>query len=112
MIREIFQGEAGNLVIHNLTFTEAGFYKCIGKTSIGRVEMRTELIVIGPPGPVGAIKAENANETSALLSWTDSATNGRHFLGYLIEGRTNHNHTWRLIASTYQAKEFSIPCFD
>ncbi|XP_028968580.1 contactin [Galendromus occidentalis] len=100
--------EAGNLVIYNVTFAEAGFYKCIAKTSIGRVEMRTELIVIGPPGPVGAIKAENANETSALLSWTDSATNGRHFLGYLIEGRTNHNHTWRLIANYTTGDRFRL----
>lgn len=101
-------GEAGNLVIRNVTFSEAGFYTCICKTSIGRVEMKTELIVIGPPGPVGAIWTENANASSAKLIWTDSATNGRPFLGYVIEGKTNHNQTWRLIANYSAGDRFRL----
>ncbi|XP_049513150.1 contactin isoform X3 [Dermacentor silvarum] len=92
----------GYLVIYNVSFAEAGHYTCIAKTSVGKVFANTELLVIGPPGPPGAVLGHSFNATSGFVEWADGASHGSHITSYAIEGRTNHNATWReLLNVTY-----------
>uniref|UniRef100_A0A6B0VH84 Putative down syndrome cell adhesion molecule n=1 Tax=Ixodes ricinus TaxID=34613 RepID=A0A6B0VH84_IXORI len=100
----------GYLVIYNVTFAEAGRYTCIAKTSVGKVLANTELLVIGPPGPPGAVLGSNFNATSGFIEWADGTNHGRPITSYAIEGRTNHNGTWReLINITYAAERRMTP---
>ena len=48
----------------------------------------------GPPTAPGAVLAEDLTATSAKIHWSDGSENGRRIWAYMIEGRTNHNHTW------------------
>ncbi|RWS28663.1 contactin-like protein [Leptotrombidium deliense] len=89
----------GYLRINNITLAEAGFYTCIVKTAVGRTSTYTELIVNGPPSSPGAVLAEDLTATSATIKWSDGSENGRMILAYLIEGRTNHNSTWLVLAN-------------
>ena len=43
--------------------------------------------------------------SSALLRWTDGATNGDPIRFYVVEGRTNWNQTWSELAVNITAKE-------
>lgn len=90
--------EPGYLKIHNITFAEAGVYTCLIKTSIGQNYASAELIVNGPPNKPGAVLAEDISATSAKILWTDGSNNGRAIIAYNIEGKTNHNKNWRIIA--------------
>lgn len=90
--------DLGYLKISNLTFAEAGEYQCIVKTSVGMTAVKTELIIHGPPNSPGAVLAEELTATSAKIMWSDGSDNGRRTLAYTIEGRTNHNPEWALLA--------------
>ncbi|XP_023243533.1 contactin-like [Centruroides sculpturatus] len=89
----------GYLNIHNISFAEAGAYTCIVKTSVGRINTSTELIVIGPPGAPGAVLAEELNNTSGVVHWSDGADNGRRIYRYIVEGYTEHNKTWVVLTN-------------
>ncbi|XP_077497058.1 contactin [Amblyomma americanum] len=92
----------GYLVIYNVTFAEAGRYTCIAKTSVGKIFANTELLVLGPPGPPGAVLGHSFNATSGFVEWADGTSHGSQITSYAVEGRTNHNVTWReLINVTY-----------
>ncbi|XP_037271064.2 contactin [Rhipicephalus microplus] len=92
----------GYLVIYNVSFAEAGRYTCIAKTSVGKVFSNTELLVLGPPGQPGAVLGHSFNATSGFIEWADGTSHGSHITSYSIEGRTNHNATWReLLNVTY-----------
>lgn len=94
----------GYLVIYNVSFAEAGRYTCIAKTAVGKVFANTELLVLGPPGPPGAVLGSNFNATSGFVEWADGTSHGSPITSYAIEGRTNHNATWReLLNVTYAA---------
>lgn len=43
--------------------------------------------------------------SSAVLRWTDGATNGDPIRMYMVEGRTNWNQTWSVLAMNITAKE-------
>lgn len=90
--------DLGYLKISNITFAEAGDYQCQVKTSIGTANAKTELIIHGPPASPGAVLAEELSATSARIMWSDGTDNGRRILAYTIEGRTNHNQTWGILA--------------
>lgn len=92
----------GYLVIYNVSFAEAGRYTCVAKTSVGKVFAHTDLLVLGPPGPPGAVLGSQFNATSGFVEWADGTSHGSQITSYAIEGRTNHNATWReLINVTY-----------
>lgn len=94
-----FTTRPGTLLIHNITFSEAGNYTCLIKTSITTIATHTQLEVKGPPNPPGAVLAEILNSTSAIINWADGSDNGNTILAYRIEARTNHNSTWLIKAS-------------
>ncbi|XP_064486907.1 contactin-like [Ornithodoros turicata] len=95
----------GYLLIPNVTFAEAGRYTCIAKTSVGRVYTYTELLVVGPPGVPGAVLASNINATSGIVEWADGTNHGFPITSYAIQGRTDHNCTWRELCNVTYAVE-------
>uniref|UniRef100_A0A1B6CPI8 Contactin n=1 Tax=Clastoptera arizonana TaxID=38151 RepID=A0A1B6CPI8_9HEMI len=99
------QIDGGILTIHNATFAEAGDYECIVKSAVGRVSTKTSVVIEGPPGPPGGVQVFEVKKNSAIVQWTDGASNGRPILHYTVMGRTNWNSTWFNISEYVQAKE-------
>lgn len=121
--------DGGQLEIHNITLAQAGEYECIAKTSVGRIFTRTSLYVYGPPGVVGGVQVKllsvaalerkrnrvvftfsplkvlELTSSSAVLRWTDGATNGDPIRMYMVEGRTNWNQTWSVLAVNITARD-------
>lgn len=92
------------LEIHNITLAQAGEYECVAKTSVGRISTKTHLFVYGPPGAVGGVEVYG-DTSSAVIRWTDGATNGDPIRMYMVEGRTNWNQTWAVLAMNATAKD-------
>ncbi|XP_053212874.1 contactin-like [Panonychus citri] len=88
----------GYLKIRGITFAESGNYTCLIRSAVDTIAHSTELIVDGPPNPPGGVLADVINATSASIHWSDGASNGRQILSYKIEGRTNHNSSWIVLA--------------
>lgn len=44
--------------------------------------------------PLGGVQVVEVKKKSAIIRWTDGASNGRPINRYLISGRTNWNNTW------------------
>lgn len=97
--------DGSQLEIHNITLAQAGEYECIAKTSVGRIFTRASLYVYGPPGVVGGVQVLELTTSSAVLRWTDGATNGDPIRMYMVEGRTNWNQTWSILAVNVTARE-------
>lgn len=43
---------------------------------------------------LGGVQVLEVKKTSAIIRWTDGASNGLIINRYLISGRTNWNNTW------------------
>ena len=95
----------GYLVIHNITYAEAGKYECIVHTAVGNIIATSEVIVHGPPGPPGGVSAVELSSTSGTIVWTDGAIYGRQIESYRIEGRTGHNSTWKILIDNGKAED-------
>ena len=59
----------------------------------------------GPPGDVTAVKMTNV---SCTVAWTDGAFYGLRIERYRIEGRTDHNQTWRVLADHAVAEQIDF----
>ncbi|XP_017779518.1 PREDICTED: contactin-like [Nicrophorus vespilloides] len=97
--------EGGSLIISNATFADAGEYECIVKSAVGKISSKSSVIIEGPPGPPGGLQVIEIQKTSAILQWTDGASNGRPILSYTVFGRTNWNDTWMNITQGLFAKQ-------
>ncbi|XP_039297800.1 contactin [Nilaparvata lugens] len=100
------RNDGGTLEIHNVTLAEAGDYECIVKSAVGRISMKTSVTVEGPPGPPGGVQVD-VMKTSAMLQWTDGASNGRPITHYTVSCRTNWNSSWFNVAENITANEIS-----
>ncbi|CAG0918203.1 unnamed protein product, partial [Notodromas monacha] len=110
----------GTLIIRNITMDDAGHYECdmqysqsvaTGSNrkycpeiqlppSKGRcVAMTIDLVVNGPLGPPGGVRAHSLDANSAWLTWVDANMvndDGLNVpLEYVVEGKTNWNDEWR-----------------
>ena len=56
------------------------------------------VIVHGKPGKPGGVSATNLDSQSGKVVWTDGTIYGAEIESYRIEGRTNHNMTWVVLA--------------
>ena len=65
----------------------------------------SRVIVLGPPGPPGGVSALELGSRSGKIVWTDGAIYGREISNYRVEGRTNHNSTWVVLADRQTAVE-------
>lgn len=106
-----FTSKPGTLHIHNITFSEAGNYTCLIRTSIATIDTHTQLIVKGPPNAPGAVLTEILNSTSAIISWADGADNGNTIVAYKIEARTNHNSSWTTVSDKVPYHQISRDTF-
>jgi len=50
----------------------------------------------GPPGEPAGIKASNPGKHSAILSWSEGATNGEKITSYIIEKYNVESQEWVL----------------
>lgn len=97
--------DGGYLQVTNVSFSEAGEYECIVKSTVGKITTKTNVIVEGPPGLPGGVQVVEVHKTSATVQWTDGATNGRPITHYKIIARTNWNNTWFKVSDHVTAKE-------
>ena len=88
----------GYMRIYNITDAEAGVYECVVDTAVGTIYASSDVIVHGPPGPPGGVSALALTSTSGTIVWTDGAIYGRQIVSYRIEGKTDHNKTWVMLA--------------
>merc|ERR1719297_526032 len=95
----------GYLIIDNITIAEAGKYECAVETSVGTIFATSEVIVHSAPGPPGGVTSVNMGNVSCTVAWTDGAFYGRRISKYRIEGRTDHNDTWRVLADNVEGQE-------
>ena len=95
----------GYITIVNVSYAEAGKYECMVDTAVGRIFATSEVIVHGPPGPPGGVSAIDLTSDSGTIVWTDGAIYGREIKDYRIEGRTNHNSTWIVLADRVIGRE-------
>jgi len=95
----------GYMNIDNITIAEAGVYECAVETVVGTIKATSEVIVHSPPGPPGGITAVNMGNTSCTVSWTDGAFYGLRIERYRIEGHTDHNDTWSVLADQVEGQD-------
>ena len=98
----------GYLEIVNITYAETGTYECVVDTAVGKIKTTTNVIVHGPPGPPGGVSAVSLTSKSGTLIWTDGAIYGAEICFYRIEGRTQHNSTWVVLADMVQAENHEL----
>ena len=91
--------------IMNITYAEAGTYECEVETAVSKIFGHSRVIVLGPPGPPGGVSALELGSRSGKIVWTDGAIYGREIMNYRVEGRTNHNSTWVVLADRQTAVE-------
>lgn len=88
----------GYLEIFNLTLADKGDYECEVISWVGKLFSGSRVEIRGPPGPPGGVEAFDLSATNATVRWTDGATNGAIAYLYTIEGRTQWDSTWDLLA--------------
>ncbi|KAL1110582.1 hypothetical protein AAG570_008110 [Ranatra chinensis] len=97
--------DGGNLAIYNISFFEAGDYECTVQSAVGKGSTMSHVVVDGPPGPPGGVQVVEITTRSAVLRWTDGASNGKTITHYSISGRTQWNKKWFKIADGITAHE-------
>lgn len=95
----------GYMRIYNITDAEAGTYECVVDTAVGTIYASSDVIVHGPPGPPGGVSALALTSISGTIVWTDGAIYGRQIMTYRIEGKTDHNSTWVILADRVIGEE-------
>uniref|UniRef100_A0A6G1S8Q7 Contactin n=1 Tax=Aceria tosichella TaxID=561515 RepID=A0A6G1S8Q7_9ACAR len=96
--------ETGQLTIRNISYIDQANYTCQAQTSIGTVERSGTLLVRGPPDACGAVSADGLTQFSARVSWTDGSDHLAKIVFNTIEGRTNHNSSWTVLAANISAQ--------
>jgi len=96
----------GYMKIMNITYAEAGKYECGVHTALGSIYATSEIIIHGVPGPPGGVTAHDLQSTDGTIIWTDGTIYGRPIDNYRIEGRTNHDQTWVVLADRVTAEDY------
>jgi len=95
----------GYMTISNITIAEAGVYECAVETVVGTIFATSDVIVHAPPGPPGGVTAVKMSSNSGTVSWTDGAFYGLRIKEYRLEGRTDHNQTWKVLADRVEGQD-------
>jgi len=104
--QKFFRGRLdGYMDIDNITIAESGTYECAVETVVGTIFGTTEVFVHSAPGPPGGVTAVKLTAKSGTVVWTDGAFYGSRITLYRIEGRTDHNATWILLADRVEGSE-------
>nr|WBU98469.1 C-lectin 11 [Lineus ruber] len=89
----------GDLFIHNISYEEAGIYKCIARTPQDEAVAEANVTVIGVPGePAGLIGIESSITSSSIqLTWSPGTNNGALLTSYTVEAFSNLNPKWHVV---------------
>ncbi|XP_066105403.1 neural cell adhesion molecule L1 isoform X2 [Saccopteryx bilineata] len=80
--------EDGQLVVHNLDYSDQGNYSCVASTKLDVVESRAELLVVGSPGPVLQLELSDHHllrQNQVRLSWSPADNHNAPIEKYDIE---------------------------
>ncbi|KAM6151864.1 neural cell adhesion molecule L1 [Rhynchocyon petersi] len=80
--------EDGNLLIHNLDYSDQGNYSCVASTELDMVESRAQLLVVGSPGPVTQLELSDhylLKQSEVRLSWSPAEDHNAAIEKYNIE---------------------------
>ncbi|XP_063283112.1 neural cell adhesion molecule L1-like protein isoform X2 [Pelobates fuscus] len=93
--------QSDSLSIPNVTWEDAGSYRCIGRTSMDSMEAETRLIVRDVPSNPDNLHLSKKHKKSVTLSWTPSDSHNSPISEYLIQSkRSRHEHgQWEDIAN-------------
>jgi len=95
----------GDMRILNISIAESGTYECGVETAVGTIYATSDVIVHAPPGPPGGVTAVELSSNSGTVVWTDGAFYGYRIDNYRIEGRTDHNQTWIMLADNIAGED-------
>ncbi|XP_064632157.1 contactin-like isoform X2 [Lineus longissimus] len=89
----------GDLFIHNITYKEAGIYKCIALTPQDEATAEANVTVIGVPGePAGLVGIEGSLTSSSIqLTWSAGTNHGALLTSYTVEAHSNLNPKWHVV---------------
>ncbi|XP_014677884.1 PREDICTED: contactin-like [Priapulus caudatus] len=87
----------GYLLIKNTTFSQAGEYTCVVKTTIDEIGQSARLFVEGPPSAPSGVRASGVTQTSVTLQWSTGGDGGHAITGYAIEASDNYTDSWFIV---------------
>ncbi|XP_048866322.1 contactin 1b isoform X1 [Brienomyrus brachyistius] len=89
---------SGELWIKNVQLRHTGRYSCTAQTIVDNSTAWADLIVNGPPGPPGGVRAEEIREKTVRLVWTRGTSNHSPIIKYIVQTRdqfTPDREEWR-----------------
>lgn len=92
----------------------AGDYECVVMTTMDISRATARLTVLGPPGPPAGVYADptTITTTSMRIKWSVGALNGLPIDFYMIEGKTEKEHTWTVIIPFISDVDTIVPTSD
>lgn len=83
------------LVIKNVQLKHAGRYTCTAQSIVDNSSASADLVVRGPPGPPGGVRAEEIRDTSVRLTWSSGTDNHQPISKYTIQAKTSLSEEWK-----------------
>ncbi|XP_073476030.1 contactin-1 [Aquarana catesbeiana] len=87
--RHIRSDVGSELIIRNAQLKHAGRYTCIAQTIVDNSSASADLVVRGPPGPPGGVRAEEIKDTTVKLTWSSGTDNHQPISKYTIQARSS-----------------------
>ncbi|KAM4676290.1 contactin-1 [Discoglossus pictus] len=90
------RNEAGSeLFIKNVLLKHAGRYTCTAQTIVDNSSSSADLVVRGPPGPPGGVRAEEIRSTTVKLIWSGGSDNHQPISKYTIQAKNSLSEEWK-----------------
>ncbi|KAM3924204.1 contactin-1 isoform 2-T3 [Leptodactylus fuscus] len=83
------------LIIKNVQLKHAGRYTCTAQSIVDNSTASADLVVRGPPGPPGGVRAEEIRDTSVRLTWSSGSDNHQPISKYTIQAKTSLSEEWK-----------------
>ncbi|XP_068132653.1 contactin-1 [Hyperolius riggenbachi] len=93
--RHMRSGAGSELIIKNVQLKHAGRYICTAQTIVDNSSASAELVVRGPPGPPGGVRAEEIRDTSVKLLWSSGTDNHQPISKYTIQAKNTLYEEWK-----------------
>ncbi|XP_044132974.1 contactin-1 [Bufo gargarizans] len=83
------------LIIKSVQLKHAGRYTCTAQSIVDNSSASADLVVRGPPGPPGGVRAEEIRDTSLRLTWSGGSDNHQPISKYTIQAKTSLSDEWK-----------------
>ncbi|XP_072002973.1 contactin-1 [Engystomops pustulosus] len=83
------------LIIKNVQLRHAGRYTCTAQSIVDNSSASADLVVRGPPGSPGGVRAEEIRDTSVKLTWSSGTDNHQPISKYTIQAKTSLSDEWK-----------------